>query len=96
MLKNITGKRVHIKWKEEFLHVEDGETVDLPNNYAHRYGFVVVGTPTPAPKKKAGKKPKKKKVFESSDVNKDGKTDFKDVLEVVKKAVRKKKKVKKK
>ena len=88
MLKNNTGKRKIINWKGKWLHVDNGDVVDLPSNYAVRYNFDVV-------EKKVGK-PKVEK-FDAMDVNKDGKVDMSDVVEVVKKVVKKtKKKLKKK
>ena len=82
MLKNNTGKRKIINWKGKWLHVDDGDVVDLPSNYADRYNFDIVD------KKKVGTSKK----FDSMDVNKDGKVDFGDVVEVAKKAMSKAKK----
>jgi len=90
MLKNDTGKRVHINWKGKWLHVTPGDVVDLPDSYAHRYGFDVVKEEVSVMVTKLENKPVPE-VFDVADVNKDGKVDVADAVEVVKKLIKPKK-----
>jgi len=88
LYKNVSDKSITIKGLFGHVTIESGESKDLPF-YAGRHDGLLLIEPVKVVK---SNKPKKK---DDLDVNGDGKVDLKDVIAVAKKAVGKKKKVKK-